>query len=181
VWLKSLVDCIVVNAPADHPRAARDRLLVCAEPYALWALERPAGVDPGLFAHPALHVVDDLSPYFLRKVRILNGTHSAMAAKFRPAGFETVQQVLADREAARWVRDLMYEEIVPVLAARLEGVAAFADQTYDRLRNPFQAHKLADIAMNHEDKARVRLRPTFEEYVRLYGKAPRRLGEVIGA
>ncbi len=180
-WLNSLVDCIITDPPADHPLAAKDRLLVHAEPYALWAIERPAGKQVSLFQDAAMHVVDDLTPFFLRKVRMLNGLHSAMVAKFLPKGFVTVQQVLADRDATRWLRDLLYEEIVPVLAYRLEGVALFADQTLDRMRNPFLAHKLSDIALHHKDKVRVRLEPTREEYEKLFGKTPRRLAEVLSA
>jgi tagaturonate reductase len=179
LWLNNLVDCMVTNPPADHPLAAKDPLLVHAEPYALWAIERLPNRAVSLFAHPAIRLVDDLSPYYLRKVRILNGLHTAMVGKFLDAGFETVQQVLADRQAVRWVRDLLYEEIVPTIAWRVEGVAAFADETFDRLRNPFLAHRLADIALNHADKLRVRLQPTQEEYVRLFGRSPRRLAEVL--
>jgi tagaturonate reductase len=178
-WLKNLVDCIVTPGPADHPLAATDKLLVSAEPYTLWAIQRPPGSEPRLFRHPAIQIVDDLAPYYLRKVRILNGLHTAMAAKFRPAGFETVLQVLSDREAVRWLRALLYEEIVPTISYRVEGVAEFADQTFDRLRNPFLAHKLADIAMNHAAKVQVRLMPTFEEYEKIFGRPPKKLMQVI--
>ncbi len=178
-WLKNLVDCIVTNGPADHPLASKDRLLLCAEPYALWAIERPSRGEPPLFQDPAIRIVDELAPYYLRKVRILNGLHTAMVGKFVPAGFETVQQVLADPEAVRWVRGLLFEEIVPTLAYRVAEVADFADQTFDRLRNPFQAHRLSDIALHHADKVRVRLQPTFEEYEKLFGKPPRRLAEAM--
>jgi tagaturonate reductase len=177
-WLNNLVDCIVTNAPADHPLASEDKLLVCAEPFALWAIEKPPeGV--WLFRHPAIQLVDDLAPFYLRKVRILNGLHTAMVGKFLPAGFTTVQQVLADRDAVRWLRGLLFEEIVPTLVARVDGVAEFADQTFDRLRNPFQAHKLSDIALHHADKVRVRLQPTREEYERLFGRTPPRLAETM--
>ncbi len=102
-----------------------------------------------------------------------------MAAKFRPAGFEAVLQVLSDREAVRWLRALLYEEIVPTLCYRVEDVAEFADQTFDRLRNPFLAHKLADIALNHAAKMDVRLQPTRDEYEKIFGRPPRKLSEVI--
>jgi tagaturonate reductase len=180
LWLKNLVDCIVTPGPADHPLTQADKLLVSAEPYMLWAIQRPAHGDPGLFQHPAIQIVDDLAPYYLRKVRILNGLHSAMAAKFRPAGFETVLQVMNDRDAVRWLRALLYEEIVPTIAYRVDDVALFADQTFDRLRNPFLAHKLADIMLNHAAKVQVRLQPTREEYERLFGRGPRLLAEVLG-
>ena len=62
-WINNLVDCIITSPPADHPLAERDPLLVCAEPYALWALERQRTGQPDLFQHPAMQIVDDLTPY----------------------------------------------------------------------------------------------------------------------
>jgi tagaturonate reductase len=181
LWLNNLVDCIVTSPPADHPLAAKDPLLTCAEPYALWAIERPADRDLLLFNHPAIQIVDNLSVCYLRKVRILNGLHSAMVAKFLPKGFVTVQDVLRNEAATRWIRDLLYEEIVPTIAYRVPGVAAFADDTFDRLRNPYQQHKLADIALNHADKVKVRLQTTHDEYLALFNQPPLRLAEVIAA
>ena len=196
VWLCNLVDCMVTRAPADHPLTKKDPLLIHAEPYALWAIEKPpvrrvseSGIlsvggrfidhPVKIFDHPAIQMVDDLTPYYLRKVRMLNGLHTAMVGKFLATGFKTVQEILADKEAVKWVRGLLYEEIVPTIAYRISGVAEFADQTFDRLRNPFLAHLLADIAANHEDKVRVRLQPTLEEYRKLFGKAPPRLSEAM--
>ncbi len=196
VWLNNLVDCMVTQAPSDHPLAKDDPLLIHAEPYSLWAIETPPqrkAEDSGiisrggrfidqpikLFDHPAIKMVSDLVPYYLRKVRILNGLHTAMAGKYLAQGFVTVQDVLKDAAAVRWVRGLLYEEIVPTIAYRIPGVTEFADETYDRLRNPFLQHKLADIAMYHADKVQVRLQPTFDEYQRLFGKAPSRLSEVM--
>jgi tagaturonate reductase len=143
------------------------------------AVERPAGKSVALFQHQDVHLVDDVGPYHLRKVRMLNGSHTAMVAKFFSRGFETVQQVMADASASRWVRDVLFEEIVPTLAYRVDGVALFADQTWDRFRNPFLNHRLADIAVHHGDKVRIRIVPTMEEYEDLFGKPPRRLAEVL--
>ncbi len=176
VWLNSLVDCIVTLP--EPALAESDPLLICAEPYYLWALEKPQNKGVTLFEHPALRVSYDIAPFFLRKVRILNGTHTAMVGRFL-GQFETVQELLADKAAARWVRDLMYEEIVPTLAHRLDLVAAFADETFDRFRNPFTNHKLADIAKGHADKVKVRLEPTRAEYEKLFGKPPRRIVEAM--
>src|SRR5207302_1165765 len=160
IWLNNLVDCIITDPTPDLPLAKEDPLLVCAEPYALLAIERPKSGPVPFFTDPAIQFVDDVMEYYLRKVRMLNGVHTAMVGKFRSAGFATVQQLLADRAAARWIRDLLFEEIVPTLAYRVEGVAPFADQVWDRLRNPFTAHKLADIALHHANKVRLRLQPT---------------------
>jgi len=180
VWLNNLVDCIVTPGPTDHAFSGSDQLLVSAEPFAFWAIQRPASGEPRLFDHPAIQFVDDLTPYYLRKVRILNGLHTAMATKFRPAGFETVLQVVSDKAALHWLRALCYEEIVPTIAYRVEDAALFADQTFERFRNPFLAHRLADIVLNHEAKVKVRLQPTFDEYQKLFGRPPRKLAEVLG-
>lgn len=178
IWLNSLVDCIVTMPEAAL--AGQDPLLICAEPYYLWALEaNPSlALRAKLFTHPALRIADDIAPFFLRKVRILNGTHTAMVGKYF-GQFETVQQLLGDKAAARWIRDLMYEEIVPTLAHGLDLVAAFADETFDRFRNPYTNHKLADIAKGHADKLKVRLEPTRAEYERLFGKPPRHIVEAM--
>lgn len=179
-WLDNLVDCIVTPGPTDHPLSATDRLLISAEPYSLWAIQRPTGSAARIFEHPSIQVVDDLMPFYLRKVRILNGLHTAMAAKFRPAGFETVLQVLSDASAEKWLKTLCYEEIVPTIAGRAAEADRFAEETFDRLRNPFLAHKLADIAANHEAKVKVRLAPTRQEYEQQFGRPPRLLAEVLG-
>jgi tagaturonate reductase len=91
-----------------------------------------------------------------------------------------VLQVVSDREAVRWLRALLYEEIVPTICYRLADVAEFADETFDRLRNPFLAHKLSDIAANHSAKVAVRLKPTRDEYAQLFGRSPQKLEEVLG-
>jgi tagaturonate reductase len=176
VWLNSLVDCIVTMP--EPALAKKEPLLICAEPYHLWALEIPTDHEAKLFEHPAIRLADDIAPFFLRKVRILNGTHTAMVGKFH-GQFDTVQNLLANKAAARWIRDLMFGEIVPTLAHRLDLVVPFADETYERFRNPFTNHKLSDIAKGHAVKVKLRLEPTRAEYAKLFGKVPPLLGEAM--
>jgi tagaturonate reductase len=180
-WLNNLVDRIVTLPADEHPLKKEDSLLIQAEPYALWAIERPRpGWQPPI-QHPSVEAVDDLTPYYLRKVRILNGIHTALVGRFMPRGFETVQQALKDPEVMDWVLGLLYEEIMPAIAYRVPDVARFARQTLERFANPFLQHRLADIAQYHHDKVKVRLQSTAAEYERLFGKKPRRLREAIGA
>ena len=49
---------------------------------------------------------------------------------------------------------------MPTIAYRVDDVALFADQVFDRLRNPFTVHRLSDIALHHADKSRIRLQST---------------------
>jgi len=178
-WRNTLVDRIVSAPSPGDPWAAEDPLFAVAEPFALWLIEGPADV-PGLIDHPAVRCVARLASYALRKVRILNGAHTALAAKARPLGFETVRQAVADAEIGAWLQGLLFEEIVPTLEGRTEEPAQFARLTLERFANPFLDHRLADIALHHEVKLQTRLAPTRAEFRQRFGRVPKRLDEVLG-
>jgi tagaturonate reductase len=177
-WRNALVDRIVTVQPVDDPRLAADRLYVTAEPYALWAIEAKEG-PADLFRHPAVLSTPDVEPYFLRKVRILNAAHTAMLVKTRPRGLRTVLEAMNDPEVSAWLDRLLFEEIVPTLAGRVEDPEAFARLTLERFRNPFLEHKTSDIAVYHEDKVKIRLVPTRDEFVAKFGRQPPLLNEAI--
>lgn len=177
VWANNLVDCIISNLLADDPLLAENPLTIMAEPYALLAIDQQslkgASVsDLPLLQHPAVQLVEDLEPYYLRKVRVLNGVHTAMVAKFLGSELETVQAVLADAAGRRWTRDLLYGEILPTLLGRVSGAVQFVDDTLDRFANPFLAHRLSDISLNHQQKVPVRLVPTADDFQQLFGSPP---------
>jgi len=177
-WCNTLVDRIVSAPPAGDRLAASDPLFAVAEPFALWLIEGSVAL-PGLAAHSAVRQVDRLEPYYLRKVRILNGAHTALVAKALPLGFETVGEAVADAGIGSWLKSLLFEEIVPTLEGRTEDPRAFAEETCQRFANPFLQHRLADIAMHQEVKVRTRLAPTHREFCQRFGHAPKRLGEIL--
>lgn len=170
-WLNTLVDRIVSGKPADHPLLTTDALLTVAEPFALWAIEGK-GRERDLFAHTAITVVDDVGRYALRKVRILNGAHTALVCKALPLGIVTVREAVTDPEVGPWLRRLLCEEIVPTVADRVDDAEGFAAATLERFANPFLKHKLADIALHHATKVDVRLRSTYEDYQMQHGTPP---------
>jgi tagaturonate reductase len=175
-WLNTLVDRIVVDPPSDHPLRPEDALLAVCEPYALWAIENKT--SPFL-RHAAVVWTPDVQPYFLRKVRILNGAHTALLIQAWPRGFRTVRDAVDDAELGAWLERLLFEEIVPVLEGRVEGPAEFARQVLERFRNPFFDHPLASIAAHHQAKVQVRLLPTFDEFKAKFGRTPPLLQEVL--
>lgn len=178
VWLNTLVDRIVTGTPKEHPLLATDAMLTVCEPYALWAIEQKPGVEPFL-RHPSVVWTPDVQPYFLRKVRILNGAHTALLIRAKPRGFVTVREAVNDPELGAWLERLLFEEIVPVLEGRVDDGPGFARQTLERFRNPFLEHKLADIAAHHASKVEVRLRPTHAEYRAKFGRVPPLLDAVL--
>jgi tagaturonate reductase len=177
-WLNTLVDRIVTGTPADHPLLAQNPMLTACEPYALFAIQEKPGADR-FIDHPAVIWTPDVTPYFLRKVRILNGGHTALLIKAWPRGIRTVREAVNDPELGPWLERLLLEEVVPTLAGRVEAPEEFAREVLDRFRNPFIEHKLADIAVHHATKVQVRLVPTAAEYQAKFGKAPALLGEVL--
>jgi tagaturonate reductase len=178
IWLNTLVDRIVVLPPREHPLNATDALAVMAEPYALWAVEDKPGAAP-LPRLPAVVRTPDVQPYFLRKVRILNAAHTALAPKALQRGYTLVREAVADEELADWLNRLLFEEVLPVLEGRVEQPADFARQTLERFRNPFLEHKLRDVVVYHEAKVRIRLQATRDEYVAKFGRTPPLLEEAI--
>lgn len=178
VWLNTLVDRIVCVQPVDDPELAKDPLLTLAEPYALWAIQSHDGIGR-FMTHPVVRRADDVQPFFLRKVRILNAAHTALVSRAVPRGFTTVREAVLDPGIAAWLDRLLFEEIVPVLEGRVEEPERFARQTLERFRNPFLEHKIADIRVYHDAKARIRLVPTRDEFVARFGKAPRLLDQAI--
>jgi tagaturonate reductase len=174
-WCDTLVDRIVSAPPEDHPMLEEDPLLSVAEPFALWAIatEGPAPID-----HPAIQTVKDVLPFSLRKVRILNGAHTALVE--RALGqFVTVREAMADTDTRSWLTALVHDELVPCVADRVEGAAAFADSVFERFENPFLDHRLEDIALHQADKVKVRLLPSYEDHRQKFGKPPTLLAQAL--
>lgn len=120
-----------------------------------------------------------MAEYALRKVRLLNGAHTALVCRALPLGLETVGAAVAHDDVRPWLRELLFEEILPVVRDRIVDGEGFAEATLERFANPYLAHRLHDIALHHETKVSTRLLPTYHEHIELTGTPPRRLGEIL--
>tara|TARA_R110002096_G_scaffold242836_10_gene434708 strand:- start:3378 stop:4475 length:1098 start_codon:yes stop_codon:yes gene_type:complete len=170
-WINTLVDRIVPGPPKEHPLLGTDPLLLSAEPFAFWAVETDRADCPLAQLSP-VSVSKDITPYTLRKVRILNGAHTALVCKAAGTEVQTVRECLEHEEIGPWLEKILFEEIVPILEGRCDDPTGFARDTLDRFRNPFLEHQLSAIALNHESKVSVRLQPTIEDYREKFGKEP---------
>ena len=157
LWINSLVDRIV--SEAIEPIGA------VAEPYALWAIERQAGMLLPC-SHPQVVVTDDLRAYEQRKLFLLNLGHTYLAQLWQDAGSPasmTVKEAMQDAAMLAALETVWQDEVLPVFAAMGadEGIAAAAylAQVKERFNNSFLAHRLADIAQNHGEKIRRRIAP----------------------
>lgn len=179
-FCNTLVDRIVPGRPTDEQRAAlaralpyRDDLTIVAEPYRLFAIEASpavhrrlhfAGVDPGIV------LADDVTPYRERKVRILNGGHTLIASLGLLVGCQTVREAVEHELLGPFLRNVLFEEIVPSLA--VPDGEAFARDVLDRFANPFLRHALIDITLQQTAKMRVRVVPSIVNFADRSGGVP---------
>ncbi|MCL6597685.1 MAG: tagaturonate reductase [Alicyclobacillus macrosporangiidus] len=184
-FCNTLVDRIVTGFPAELGDAERfaalgyeDRLLTVGEPFHLWAIEADARLRSlWPFERIGLNVryTDDVTPYRVRKVRILNGAHTSLAPVAMASGLATVREAVEDPDIGQFVHHLVEDELVPAAAAELGDRAeaeAFAMATLERFRNPFIRHELRAIQQHCLAKAKVRLVPAILGHAQAHGEAP---------
>jgi len=175
LFLNSLVDRIVTGYPKQDQAEAwfnewgyRDPMLTTAEPYHLWAIEGDPSLDQELpLASAGLNVlwVEDLKPYQVRKVSILNGAHTFMALYGTLHGIKEVRLAMEDTHIGDLIKRTIQSEIIPALPYDSVDLQHYASQVYQRFLNPFIQHRLADIAMNSLSKFRTRLLPAIQHYL----------------
>lgn len=180
IFANTLVDQIVTGYPEADADAAftrlgyRDALLDAAEPDSLWVIEGPDTLPAQLpLAQAGCPVVftRDVEPYRLRKVSMLNGPHTAMAAVGLMAGQDTVGDCMGDPALKAMVEALLFREIMPAMG--LEQEREFAYKVLQRYRNPYNRHMLASIAMNSASKFRARLLTPLKRFYAETGRLPR--------
>ena len=166
-----------------------DRLgQAAAEPFLLWVIEAPAGVTQTLAEELPLHKAgldvvwtDDLQPYRTRKVRILNGAHTASSLASFSAGLDTVREMTEDAVVSKYLNKVMFEEIVPFVPLPDAERKAYAETIMERFANPSIVHELISIALNSVSKWQVRVLPTVKDYIAANGKAPAGLAFSLAA
>ncbi|HEU0300568.1 MAG TPA: tagaturonate reductase [Longimicrobium sp.] len=181
-FASTLVDRIVPGTPGPADLAAaeaelgyRDGLLTVAESYRLFAIQGDDALRARLpFAGlPGVVVTGDVAPYRERKVRMLNGAHTATACAALLCGCETVLDALRHPLLGPFLHRVMLDEIVPTLDA--PGSERYAHQVLDRFANPYLRHALVDITLQQTMKMRVRVVPTILRCAERNGRAPEAL------
>lgn len=184
IFCNTLVDRIVPGYPRDRMAEIQaelgytDNLVVEGEQFHLWVIEGPAQAQAEFPADKAgLNVLftDDMTPYRTRKVRILNGAHTVMVPVAYLYGEEAVRQTVEHPVLGKYVRETLFEEIIPTLDLPEAELAQFAEDVIDRFRNPFIHHLLLSISLNSISKFKTRVLPSLLTYVDRQGNLPRRL------
>lgn len=189
-FCNTLVDRIVPGYPRENINEIqeelgyKDQLVVKAEPFHLWVIEGPESVKNAFPAHKAgLQVlfVKNQAPYRTRKVRILNGAHTALVPVAYLQGLRSVREAVEDKNVGKFLREAIEHEIIPTLDLPKEELEQFAHDVIERFQNPFIHHELMSIALNSISKYKVRVLPSVLEYHKRSDKLPNRLLHSLAA
>ncbi|MDR3049317.1 MAG: tagaturonate reductase [Elusimicrobiota bacterium] len=180
-FTNTLVDRIVTGFPTLNDNEAlkyEDKLITAGELFNLWVIEgKKEWADIFPIHKTSANVVwtDDVKPFKKRKVRILNGAHTSTVLAAYLAGHNFVLDFMQDAVFARYLNDLLFEEVIPSLDLARKDLEDFAGSVKDRFSNPYIKHSLLDIALNSCAKFNTRCLPSIIEYQQKSGKIPQRL------
>lgn len=181
IFCNTLVDRIVTGYPKDEDLhlGYEDGMLNTSELFHLWVIEGPreALLKELPFDRTGLNIIitDNLEMYRTRKVRILNGAHTAMVPYALLEGFDTVKSCMEDERMLAFVKACVFDEIIPTLDLPRQELEDYANNVLERFNNPFIKHYLTSIALNSVSKFKVRVLPSILEYIRRRNEMPQKL------
>jgi mannitol 2-dehydrogenase len=165
----SMVDRITPatsEADREHIRGAYgvdDAWPVPAEPFFQWVMEDDFGNGRPPFEQAGVEVVDDVTPYELMKLRLLNVSHQAMAYFGYLAGHRYVHEAMADPDLKALVRLYMDREGTPTLPRTGVDLGSYKDTLFERFSNPEVADTLARLCAEASDRIPKWLVPVIRE------------------
>ncbi|KQW57222.1 mannitol dehydrogenase family protein [Variovorax sp. Root411] len=173
----SMVDRIVPRTTdADRERisvrlGAEDAWPVIGEPFLEWVVEDRFAHGRPDWAAGGARFVEHAEPFERLKLRMVNGSHSALAYLGAMAGFRTVDSAMAEPALRNFIDALMREEIAPTLPA-MQGLDldSYRARLLQRFSNPALQHQTKQIAMDGSQKLPQRLLGTVRD--RLAAKQP---------
>ncbi len=123
-------------AELEERRGYSDRWPVVTEPFKQWVIEDTFCAGRPQWERVGAEFTADVAPYELMKMRLLNGSHLAMAYLGALRGFTYVHELMADPLLRRFTERFM-EEVTPVVP-RIPGVdlAAYKQTLIERFSNP---------------------------------------------
>jgi fructuronate reductase len=162
----SMVDRIVpaatpeVMAAAQEALGVQDHCALSTEGFWEWVIEDrfadPA--DAALLQSAGVRVTADVHSYEEAKLRMLNGSHSAMALMGAITGRPFIASCIGVLHIRTFVHQLMGREVAPHLSR--SDWAAYRDALIARFGNPYLKHSVHQIATDSSQKIPQRWLPS---------------------
>lgn len=173
LFCSTLVDRIVPGYPKaqiaelEAELGYKDNFIDTAEYFYLFVIQGPQWLAKKLCLDKCninIKIVDDIKPYKERKVAILNGAHTALVPVAYLSGINTVGESMNDPQILAYIKDTIFDEIIPVLDLPHQELVDFAESVISRFKNPFIEHQLLSIALNSMTKFKTRILPQLIAY-----------------
>ncbi|WP_381797881.1 mannitol dehydrogenase family protein [Streptomyces niveus] len=160
----SMVDRIVPATTAVYRDAVagrlgvRDAIPVPAEPFSMWVMEDHFAAGRPRWEHGGALFTDDVEPYELLKLRLLNGTHSLIAYLGALDGRETIPDSIARPFIADAARRVLHDEYLPSLTVPGDiDLDAYVRQLFERWANTALGHRTQQVGSDGSVKLRQRV------------------------
>lgn len=181
----TLVDRIVSGFPKENIEDIKkeigfdDNLVVKGEFYHLWVIGGEGYKEAQKLLpldKAGLHVIftPSIKEFRDKKVRILNGSHTGLVPIALQMGCETVMDAFDTPIIESFIKEMMEEEVLPMIDDDRESLNNFADEILERFYNPYINHKLESIALNSISKWEARNYPTVVDMWNKEGKLAKR-------
>jgi mannitol 2-dehydrogenase len=131
----------------------QDAWPVVCEPYTQWVLENAFSAGRPPYEDAGVQIVDDVEPYELMKLRLLNASHQALAYFGYLCGYRFVHEAAQDPLFRGLLTGYMDEEATPTLAP-VPGVdlPAYKQTLVERFSNPEVRDTLARLCAESSDR-----------------------------
>ncbi|MFV0366531.1 MAG: tagaturonate reductase [Mangrovibacterium sp.] len=183
-FCNSLVDRIVPGFPREDIKEIQaelgyeDNLVVVGEYFHLWVIEAPQWVAAEFPADKAgleVKFVDDMTTFREQKVAVLNGAHTGTYATSYLYGIETVKEAYEHEVLGKFMRGMIYDEVLETLNGTKEELTKFAEKILERFSNPYIRHEWMSISLNGMSKWETRDLPSLLKYLDTKGELPKKL------
>ena len=123
------------------------------EPFRQWVITDDFVSDRPAWELAGAVLTSDVAPWETAKLRLLNASHSLLAYLGALRGYDTIAEAVRDDDLEAAVRRLMYDDVVPSLAAP-DGLALpdYCEQLLTRFANPSLQHRTVQVAMDGSQK-----------------------------
>jgi mannitol 2-dehydrogenase len=154
---------------------------VVAEPFAQWALEDDFCDGRPPYDHAGVQVVDDVEPYELMKLRLLNAGHQALGCLGYLAGYRMLHDVARDPLFVRLVLGYMDREATPTLRP-VPGIdlAAYKRELIERFSNDGTGDTVARICAYVSDRIPMFMLPVVRDQLATGGEVGHAAAVVAG-
>ncbi len=161
----------IVPATTDEDRAEVRSLLgvddagvVVTEPFRQWGITDHFVSDRPAWELAGAVLTRDVAPWETAKLRLLNASHSLLAYLGALRGYDTIAEAVRDPDLEAAVRRLMYDDVVPTLAAP-DGLDLpdYCEQLLTRFANPALRHRTVQVAMDGSQKLPARVLGTIRD------------------